>query len=170
MNFKDLPETGGSKWYLKLKDKESVAGVFRGNPHEFYVVWENGKSNVVDESNPDGKFRFRINFVVKEGDNYAPKIFENSRTVYEMLKELSKEYDLETTVIKITRSGSGTDTTYSLLPLLKQALTPEATAHLAGLQLLELAPKTAPPQSMSERLGVKNHAPAGVDTSEELPF
>jgi hypothetical protein len=43
VKFKDqseLPEGGGSKNFLKLKDKESVQGIFRGDLHELFVLWK----------------------------------------------------------------------------------------------------------------------------------
>jgi hypothetical protein len=142
MKFRnDLPESGGSKNYLKLKDKESISGIFRGDLMEFYVFWENGRSKVVSQDTPDAKFRFKINFVVKEGAVYVPKIFEQGANVYRQLAELHEEYDLESTVVKLTRNGTGTDTTYSLLPLLKQTITKETMALLETIELLPLANK-----------------------------
>ena len=141
---KDLPESGGSKNFLKLKDKESISGIFMGELHEFFVAWENGKSRVVAEGEDGAKFRFRINFVVKEGAVYVPKIFEQGLTVYRQLSELHDEYGLDSIVCKITRNGTGTDTTYSLLPLLKQTISKEVALHLAKIELLPLevhAPK-----------------------------
>lgn len=143
MQFRqDLPENGGgSKNFLKLKDKESVTGIFRGDIHDYYAIWENSKSREVSETTPGGTFRFRVNFVVKDGSNYIVKIFENGISVYRQLAELHSEYNLEDTVVKITRNGTGTDTTYSILPLLKQQLTKEAKTFLETLELLPLESK-----------------------------
>lgn len=140
---KDLPESG-SKNYLKLKDKESISGIFMGELHEFFILWENKKSREVTEGTPDAKFRFRVNFVTKEGAVYVPKIFEQGSIVYRQLAELHEEYDLEKTVVKITRNGTGTDTTYSLLPLLKQVVTKDVADHLKQIELLPLEGKAAP--------------------------
>lgn len=140
MNFrKDIPEGGGgSKNFLKLKDKESVVGIFMGELHEFSVTWEGGKSSIVPEGTPNSKFRFRVNVVIKEGAVYVPKIFEQGLMVYKSLAELHEEYNLQSIAVKITRNGTGTDTTYSLLPLLKQAPTKETLAHLKTIELLPL--------------------------------
>lgn len=135
---KDLPETGGSKNFLKLKDKESVTGIFMGDLYEFFVIWENGKSQVVPEGTPNAKFRFRVNFVMKENGVYVPKIIEQGLTFYRDLAAINEEYPLETIVVKVTRNGTGTDTTYNLLPLLKQEITKEARDHLKTLELLPL--------------------------------
>lgn len=152
---KDFPESGGSKNYLKLKDKESTKGIFMGELHEFFVVWESNKSREVPEGTPESKFRFKVNFVTKEGAVYVPKIFEQGSIVYRQLSELHEEYDLEKTVIKITRNGTGTDTTYSLLPLLKEVVTKEVASHLKEIELLPLESK-----------GV----PSGNGQDDDLPF
>jgi hypothetical protein len=138
---KDLPEAGGSKNFLKLKDKESVEGIFFGEIHEFSQVWDGGKSFVVPEGTPKASFRFRVNFIMKEGSVYSAKIFENGAIVYRQLGELHEEYDLPSTVVKITRNGTGTDTTYSILPLLKKTVTPELKEHLKTVELQELETK-----------------------------
>lgn len=134
----EMPTGGGSKNFLKLKDKESISGIFRGDIHEFFVLWEGGKSQTVEEGVPGARFRFRVNFVTKEGSAFVAKIFEQGLTVYQQLAELHTEYDLEQTTVKITRNGTGTDTTYSLLPLLKAAPTKETLKYLDTMELLPL--------------------------------
>jgi hypothetical protein len=142
MKFRDdIPESGGSKNFLKLKDKESVSGIFMGELHEFFVLWEAGKSREVEANTPGAKFRFRVNFVVKEGSVYVPRIFEQGLVVYKDLAAINEEYPLESVVIKVTRNGVGTDTTYNLLPLLKQSITKETLAHLQTIELLPLVSK-----------------------------
>jgi hypothetical protein len=161
MKFKnqdELPEGGGSKNFLKLKDKESVQGIFRGDLHEFFVLWENGKSREVDAGFPGGKFRFRVNLVIKEGPSYVAKIFEQGLTVYNQLRELHEEYELDKIVVKITRNGTGTDTTYSVLPLLKQAISKETFKFLDSMELL--------PLEQQKREG----AEASADSAGEVPF
>lgn len=142
MKFKrDLPESGG-KNYLKLKSGESITGIFMGEPYEFYSLWEQGKPREVPAGTPGAGFRFRINFVVKEGGVYVPKIFEQGVTVYKQLDEINTEYPLETTVIKISRSGSSiSDTTYSLLPLLNKPIDAQTMAHLRTIELHDLGTK-----------------------------
>lgn len=102
--------------FLKFKDGESKVGVFRGELYEYFQVWENGKSQVVSEEHPGAKSRFRLNFVTKEDGEMKVRIFEFGLTVYNMLADLSEEYDLEQTAVKITRRGVGTDTTYMVIP------------------------------------------------------
>lgn len=149
MKFRrDIPDGGGgSKNYVKLKDKESVSGIFIGDIHEFHVVWEGNKTRIVPEGTPEAKFRFRLNFVVKEGTAFVPRIFEQGLTVYRQLAELNEEYGLDQIVVKITRNGIGTDTSYSLLPLLKQEISKETAQFLKTLELLPLETKPSLPDS-----------------------
>lgn len=145
MKFRtDIPEAGGSKNFLKLKDKESASGIFMGDLHYFYVLWEAGKSREVPEGTPGAKFRFRVNFVMKEGSVYVPKLFEQGLTVYRDLAAINEEYPLETVVVKVTRNGTGTDTTYNLLPLLKQTISKETSQYLKTVELLPLVSERAP--------------------------
>ena len=139
----ELPSTGGANNFIKLKEKESVEGVFRGELYEFFILWEANKSRIVPEGTVDSKFRFRINFVVKEGSVYVPKVFEQGIIVYKQLSALHDEYSLPETVVKITRNGTGTDTTYSLLPLLKKPLTKEALEFLNVMDLIPLEAKAS---------------------------
>jgi hypothetical protein len=155
---KDLPDAGsGSKNFLKLKDKESVTGIFRGELYEFFTVWEGGKSRQVPEGTPKAGFRFRINFVLKDGANFVPKIFENGATVYKQLEELHAEYGLDSIVVKLTRNGDGMDTTYSIMPMIKQTITKETAEYLSKLELLPLESKD-------------QNGPATNVSGDEIPF
>ena len=130
MDFKEDKELGLSQggMFVKLASGESVKGVLRGRINEFYSVFEDGKSNVVSKED-GGKFRFRVNFVVENEGDFTPKVLEQGATVYKQLRTISSDYDLEHTLIKITRNGEGTSTTYSVLPMPKP---------LAGEQLKKL--------------------------------
>jgi hypothetical protein len=147
---KDLPESQTAGTYLKLKDQESVTGIFRGNTHEFFSVWENKKAIIVPEGTPGAKFRFRVNFVVKDGTTYVPRIFEQGQTVYEIMAELHEEYNLEQTVVKITRKGTELDTTYTLLPLLKHEISQETMNYLDHMDLLPLDGQKSQKESINK--------------------
>lgn len=103
--------------FLKFKDGESKVGVPRGEVYEFKQKWANNKSQVVGADDPEGKSRFRINFVLKEGDELKAKIFEFGLTVYNQLAEIAEDYDITQTALKITRRGLGTDTIYMVTPV-----------------------------------------------------
>jgi hypothetical protein len=158
MKFRtDLPVSGGGD-YVKLKDKESITGIFYGEPYDFFAVWEGGAPKEVASDAPGAKFRFRINFIVKDGSAYVVKIFENSKTVYEQLGLLHAEYDLEKTVVKITRSGTEKNTTYNILPL-RDPVSPETEKVLKTLKLNEFGHKAKPDTEGSS-----------WEESDEIPF
>lgn len=133
MKFRKIEEKDTST-FIKLKDKESVVGVLAGDIFEYFSLWENKKPRLVPEGTPGAKFRFRINLVVKDGTNFIPKVFEGGVAVYRHLEELSGEYSLEQTYLKITRNGEGLDTTYSIIPSRMQV----SAADLIHIKKLKL--------------------------------
>lgn len=167
MKFQSTPSqssSGASLPFIKLKDGERLVGVFKGNPYEFHHIFS--EKRVVPEGTKGAAFRFRINFITKEGASYVPKVWEQGVTVYRMLKDLNESYPLEETVVEIKRSGSTKDdTTYSILPLPPKNQPSEAGWKVINqVQLLSL-----------EHEGVKKDEapwpdePPHVD-GEELPF
>ena len=130
MKFKDNVATGGGENYLKLKSGDSIKGIFRGDPHDYYMHWvgeEEGQRTSVEcaagncihcAKGNKKKFRFRVNFVLKENGKYVARIFEQGPRLYNNLRELAKAgYDLEKTVVVLGRQVSGfNDTTYTVLP------------------------------------------------------
>lgn len=115
MKFKndtELPQaaTGGSL-FVKLKDGDSITGVFRGAIFDFM------KKNDFDKEKPKDVFRFRVNFITSENGALVAKIFEAGIVTYKAMRALSEQgYDLEKTTVVYTRKGTGTDTEYSLIP------------------------------------------------------
>lgn len=142
MKFRDDIKTGGPTNIVKLKDKESIAGVPRGEPYECYVLWENKVKTEVDPGTSGAKFHFRINFVVKEGSSYVAKILEGGAQIYKQLATLSKEWDLPETVIIISREGTDLDTEYTVMPAPpKQQPSKESLEFIQTIELNELAPQ-----------------------------
>jgi hypothetical protein len=143
MKFRDSSKPAGS--FLKLKAGESVRGIFQGEPYEFKQHWVNNKSVLCNnecELCKEGlkpSFRFRLNFLIKENASYTMKIFEQGWMVYEALKALHEgDYDLSKHLMKITRNGTGTDTTYSIVPVPNGNLTTEQLETISKIPLLEL--------------------------------
>lgn len=121
----------GGKNFVKLKDGDSVIGVFRGEPHIFYKIYQDKVE--YDEWAEGRNFRFRINFIVKEGDQYVAKIFEGGRRVADDVVAASEEYTLNS-VFKISRKGSGKENTkYSVL--FKSALEEEQLDKIKKVKL-----------------------------------
>ena len=151
---------GGSEKYLRWQDGESKILILRGEPHEFYMKWVNGKSVMTGPTDPEGKSRFKINAIVSDNGNYSAKIWEFPLTVYNKLSDINLEYALETTAIKVTRQGTGTDTEYHLLPLLKVKI-PNALDRIE-LNTLDTSKVPTPTQAPNGWDEVPDH--------EELPF
>jgi hypothetical protein len=163
---RELPKTdGGSGMFLRFKDGEARVGVFKGEIYEFHQIWEGGKSKVVSDDHPGAKSRFRLNFLSKVDGEMKPQIFEFGLMVYNMLAEISEDYDLEKTAVKITRRGTGTDTTYIIIPAKEQPNAAQLKT-LAAIELLTLEHKESTPGHTE----LKNYAPTGSDDGGDLPF
>jgi hypothetical protein len=160
MQFNATPSVGGSKNYLKLKDGEQVVGVFRGNPHEFYVLWKEGKAEPVPEGTKGASFRFRINFITKENEMFVAKIFEQGATVYNQLKELHEEHGLSETVVVIRRSGTEKKTTYNIMPSGKTKWSPALAKQVEAIELHKL----------NESSNEENIFGGGDHPDDEIPF
>lgn len=162
MKFKDSDSSGGGS-FVRIKDGENVVGIFQGDPVEYRQHFSQAerKSYVCPESEcprcaagEKSSFRFRLNFLVAEGNSFTPKILEQGWTVYEALRELNKEYPLEKTLIKFSRKGTDmNDTQYFILPS-SQGLNEEKLAAIKRIELLDLTP------------GGKKHA----DDFDKAPF
>lgn len=167
MRFGEGPSasmSGQSLPFIKLKDGERLVGVFKGNPYEFHQVWEGKK--IVPPGTKGSAFRFRINFITKEGASYVAKVWEQGATVYHMLKDLNENYPLEETVVEVKRTGSTKDDTrYSVLPL-----PPKNQPTDAGWRVINQVPLL----SLEHEGAKKEEAPWPDEApdvhEEELPF
>ncbi len=132
-------ENSGGGLFFKLEDGDSLTGVCRGEIFEFCIVWENNRSRVVEKDDEGAKARFRLNIVVNEGGRFVAKIWEFGLTIYNQLADIAEEYDISKTKLKITRRGTGTDTIYMILPLLKEPLQPKdlKSIEAVSMQILE---------------------------------
>lgn len=149
----------GKDDFVKLKDGDSVKGVFVGDPVHWYQIFNpGGRPTVVPQFTKGGSFRFRINLVVVENGTYVAKVFEQGKTVWDALNSLEEDYKFENFVMKISRKGSTKDdTVYSVIPAPGGELTPEQKAKIAAVKLHPLkAPsiQEAPePKAYSETPG-----------------
>jgi hypothetical protein len=111
-------EGNGTSNYLKVGDGKSVTGVFRGEVHEFWQSWpRGGTKQVFGEPTPGASSRFKINFVTSEDKRLVAKVWEFGLTVYNQMAELSENFDLETTSVKISRRGMDKNTQWIIIPL-----------------------------------------------------
>lgn len=150
MDFPEVSNGGGGmsgKNFLKLKDGESVRGVFRGVPVIFRQHWSNGRGIVCPgkacelcaEKNK-ALFRFRLNFVMQEGGQYVAKIVEQGWQFFNALKQLNEEFPLENYVVKIIRTGSGSDTKYQVIQTQNGLISNGTKKGVEAVQLHELSP------------------------------
>lgn len=134
MKFPDIGGRGGGGaggndrgLYIKLDDGQKIQGVFRGDPSIFRTHWFGkgklpvkcvGKETCEHCSGGnEPKFRFAINFVMKEDGVWVAKIFEQGYLLFKDMKALHEgDYNLEETMVSITRSGTELDTEYKILP------------------------------------------------------
>jgi|ERR1019366_1431445 hypothetical protein len=127
MIFKERPK--GPNNFLKIKAGESIKGILRGEIFDYSQHWNTGKSEpcegegcVLCGEGLKKSFRFRCNILTKEvnpeyGEKYVCKIFEQGGVTYDFLKSLAEDFDLEKTVLKISRVGEKMQTKYTIVPL-----------------------------------------------------
>lgn len=169
MRFRERKMTSeDSLPFIKLKDGESISGSFAGDPYEFYQHWKGGRSVICPgkdtcascKEGDKGTFRFRLNLIVKEGDVYVAKVFEQGGKIYDYLRDMDREYKgLERVPVKITRKGTEKNTSYVILP--QAPFTSKQLATLAKVPLLDLTPTTvtaAPAEQAIE------------ETVDDMPF
>jgi len=143
----DVAQSSEGGLFAKF-DNGTLLGVFRGDPvvfkqHGFGKTMKlcAGPSCDVCEAGERPKQRFRMNIIVQEGASWTAKIFEGGSSIYQPLKELHAEgYDLDSTLIKLTKKGSGMETEYSLMPAAKQ-LTPEQIKAVSEVPLRDIRPR-----------------------------
>lgn len=100
--------------FVKLKDKDTVEGVFRGDPHCYYASF--GDPKEYTDWAEGRSFKFRVPFLVKDDEGtWTAKIFSGGKKTSKALMDAIEEYGIDC-VFKIKRSGSGKDDThYSIL-------------------------------------------------------
>jgi hypothetical protein len=151
MNFPDWG-TGIGKHLLKLNDGQSVLGIFRGMPERFYQHWKGGRSIICqgpekcslcrskDPDDQKASGRFRINVLIQENGQWVAKVFENGRDVFNALKAINEDCPLERIRVRISRNGTGKNTQYSIMPLVKDAMVDEALNKvLMGVTLVDIS-------------------------------
>lgn len=173
MKFIPRPKsTGiGAESFLKIGDREQIKGVFRGDPYTFKKHWpQDGGSGMECQGKgcPDcakgskPKFRFYINFIRMGADGLVPMIWEQAGAVYDQLAELHEGgYDLSKTVVMISRKGTGTDTTYTILPSPKDKVTPDIEKKLKAIKLHAFGQAQEPEESDAQEPAM---------SEEDVPF
>lgn len=174
MSWEDLQKEKerreNAKPFVRLKDGQSVQGVFAGEPVQFYHKFSD-KAFYRDYVKGAG-YRFRINFVTKDQDGkMVAKVFEGGRRIADAIMELKNEIGLEK-VFLIKRQGSEmNNTSYSLIP--KSDLTAEQKTALAAVTLVDLNPEYGEQPADEHSTDVVPDAVQGLEElkeAESIPF
>jgi len=126
--------------YVRLEDGDHIEVVLGTDIATYREVWNASerRSERYDETRHDGmrpRTKFIVPMLVREGAReYAARVFNASGQAFDALKEGVDEYGLDT-VFKLKRSGSGKDTSYSLL--FKRRLEGAEAEHVATLSQLD---------------------------------
>jgi hypothetical protein len=184
MMFNNDLKTGGgpgSEAFVKIKGGESVAGALRGEEYVFYTHWDDKGSVLCRRSmgisehceycsrGDRPKARFRFNMVVKNAQTglYEMKILEGSAQMYQELKMLHAEWDLQKRVIKIVRTGNGRLDTRYTVGVTQQEVTEEMNAQFSALDLHDLRHQ----DELAALSGEGSAAPApGNRNDDDVPF
>ncbi|ACY13436.1 hypothetical protein [Haliangium ochraceum] len=143
---KDMAEQHSGSLFVRLTgDGDTIVGAFLGEPFPREVVWTGDK--YLDASSPEAEpyikqgknasLRVAINFYVP-GDK-SVKVYEMGAATFKSLFKLRDKYGLDQWLFEIQRHGGKGDsrTQYTILP--DQQLDDAKRAHLAQLELHNLA-------------------------------
>jgi len=150
-----FPEWGSGigKHILRLKDGDSIQGVFRGEITRFYQHWKSGRSiicpgrdtcDLCQSENEDDRRangRFRINFLIYVDGQWGAKVFEGGKRVFEQLKALNQDCPLEKMRVRISKSGEGKNSQIVISPVPGEAglIKPAVEKELQSVELIDLA-------------------------------
>lgn len=164
---KKSEESSKGGMFLKLEDGQEVVGVFRGDPFLFYKEKYPGKREYAHKVQ-GSSFRFRINFVMKVGDGYEPRILEQGSLLANVMTAHKAEYGIDCWY-KIKREGTKLDTEYHLF--YKGDLTPEELEKVNEVSLVEL--KLSSQRTRDQGVDIFDPPPPDdtpLPTEEDIPF
>lgn len=173
-HYNKSEEGGGGKNFLKIADGKSVVGIFRGDPREIQTHWIGSRSYICTEdascqhcqAGLDPSFRFRINVIINENGAYVAKVWEQGKRVYNQLAALAESgYELEKTIVQISRQGDTKDNTvYTVLPRPGKLGIVDAVTEkkIASVALIPLGGDEKPAEPVVQEHG-------GV-TEDDIPF
>jgi len=148
MQFQKRENRSSGSKFLKIEtDKPAIPVILRGEPSLFQSHFDNATKRSA-ECTGDGcssckggspsKDRFRINAIVREGEAYLAKIFEGNGFTYDYLASLVNDgWDLEKTVLNISKTGQGTQSKVMITPTPK-VLPPETLNLISKVPLIPL--------------------------------
>lgn len=149
-----------SDLYIKIKDGQSLTFTPRGEIYEFYSVF--GTRGEVARGTPGAKLRYKMNVVMSDdgGKTFRAMIYEFGKSIYTQLYDISEVCEVTSTKLRLSRRGSSKeDTEYTLLPMMKEPLTPGMISRIEEVELhiLDRGTQPEPPPVLDEPM------PSGED-------
>lgn len=171
---KPVPSSGGAglqigtENFLRLKDRQEVKAVFRGDVLVIYQRWpKGGRKEVFTTPEPGAKPRYLINAVVHDGTKFVAKVFEMNPPTYEMFFKIAEHIPVDKTKILVARIGSDTNTKYSLIALAHEPLSAQ---HLAEIEAVKLNVLSVPGANEGPKAGEFANEIAGGSDDGSVPF
>ena len=122
--------------FIKLpKDGDKVVGVFCGEPNPREVVW-NGEKYIDYNGDSGVKPTMRVSINFYDLEQQAMRIMENGVTWFKDLLKVRDKYGLEGQSYEVERHGTGTNTSYTILP--DRKLSDEEQRSIANTELHDL--------------------------------
>lgn len=106
------PKSEGSGLYLKLEDNETVKIRIVSEPAIYETEYK-------DKATGEVRISTRYAWIVWNQETKTPQIMQQSATFFRSIANLAQDDEYGDPVgydIKITRNGTGTDTTYAVVP------------------------------------------------------
>lgn len=177
MKFSERPQSDGGSGlpFLKLKDGESVFGVFKGEPLEGYLNWETKKWTPIGEPRPQGSnYRFRVNFITKEGAAYIAKVWEQGSFQADNIQKTQKtamrfmKKNIDEVVVVISRRGSGKDDTEYDIEIAETQPSESSWKVINQVKLNDLGGGAKPSATPTDEFG--EPPPEAFDDADEIPL
>lgn len=154
------PQSSGDGLFLKLKDGDNVRLRVLGLPAVF-------------DSEYEGKVSTKYSWPVYNHDEEKVQVFQGGATIYNALNALVQDEDWGDPVeydIKVSRTGKGTDTKYSVSPSPKSKEVPDDIEQIDVVAITASSPFASNVRRLGEK---KDEAPEDVDGAislDEIPF
>lgn len=138
--FNHKEERDGGGMFLRINDGEHADGVFFGDVKEFFKKWDGTKYYECSPREEGASFKWKCNFIIKENGKLVAKIFENGTKLNNQLASLvAAGYELPKTKVRISRSGKGANTTWSVTPIPNGHVDDATYAMLKDVELHSLS-------------------------------
>jgi hypothetical protein len=164
MKFTEEAPSGGGNGkgkFLKIGDGESIYCIPRGDIKTSYQKWNGSTYESAKKGEEGASLRFKVNVIVFEDKKPVAKILEGGGHLYFDLKGINEEYPLESTMIKISRTGIKQNTRYTVI-VAGPKTQPDAKT-MEAIQAVQL-------HSLESKSKAQTSDVPNFDDSEDVPF